>query len=95
LKPADIDDLSSQQFTMLSNAANLVRPDGRLVYSTCSVEVEENEDVIKRFLGNRADFVRVKFDGARELQTEAGAIRTWPHRQGVDAFFISGFRRTG
>jgi 16S rRNA (cytosine967-C5)-methyltransferase len=93
LKPEDIDELSSQQLMMLSNSADSVRAGGRIIYSTCSVEVEENEFVIQEFLASRSDFTRVKLDVAAELQTETGDVRTWPHRQGVDGFFIAAFQR--
>ena len=93
LKPADIDELSSQQLMMLSNSADSVRAGGRIIYSTCSVEVEENELVIQKFVATRTDFTRVKLDAAGELQTQTGDVRTWPHRQGVDGFFIAAFQR--
>jgi 16S rRNA (cytosine967-C5)-methyltransferase len=95
LQPADIDGLSSQQATMLANAAELVQPRGRIVYSTCSVEVEENEGVVQTFLAGNDDFVRIELGGPHELQTPNGDIRTWPHRQDVDGFFIAALERRG
>ncbi len=47
IKPADIADLNRRQTAILTNALKLLRPGGILVYSTCSLEREENEDVVK------------------------------------------------
>jgi 16S rRNA (cytosine967-C5)-methyltransferase len=46
LRPADIDELHKKQVLILTNALESLAPGGRLVYSTCSLEKEENEDVI-------------------------------------------------
>ena len=67
----------------------LVRPGGRLVYSTCSVEIEENEAVVDAFLATQRDFARTELKHPVELLTLAGDIRTWPHHQGVDGFFVA------
>jgi 16S rRNA (cytosine967-C5)-methyltransferase len=45
LKPEDLDDLRARQSALLSNALAVLAPGGVLVYSTCSLEPEENEDV--------------------------------------------------
>jgi len=46
LKPADIEDLQSRQIAILRNALDKLAPGGLLVYSTCSLEREENQDVV-------------------------------------------------
>jgi len=74
----DIVVLAEQQKRILSRALEMVKPGGRLVYSTCSVEREENEDVIAE--------VPSQF---RLLNT----VRTWPHREGCDGFFVAVFER--
>lgn len=73
----DIRLLAAQQKEILINAAKVVKPGGRLVYSTCSVEREENEDVIQDFLAH---------DDRFSLQS---TFRTWPHREGCDGFFLA------
>jgi 16S rRNA (cytosine967-C5)-methyltransferase len=90
---ADIKELSEKQTKILANAAVVVRPGGRLVYSTCSVEIEENEDVAENFLEEHYDFASSVLDAPSEMQSRTGAIRTWPHRQDVDGFFIQAFER--
>jgi 16S rRNA (cytosine967-C5)-methyltransferase len=74
LSPADIPALAEQQKRILGRAMKMVQPGGRLVYSTCSVEREENEEVVAEFR-------------LRPLET----IRTWPHRDGCDGFFVALF----
>src|SRR5690606_2602894 len=49
LKPSDLEALPRLQLALLRRAAACVRPGGRMVYSTCSLEAEENEDVIAAF----------------------------------------------
>jgi 16S rRNA (cytosine967-C5)-methyltransferase len=75
----DIAMLAEQQKRILSRALEMVKPGGRLVYSTCSVEREENEEVIEEVS-----------DQFRLLNT----VRTWPHRDGCDGFFIAAFEKS-
>lgn len=77
LSAVDIDTFAEKQKQILSRAADAVKPDGRLVYSTCSVEREENEAVIHETLARDKRF--------HLLDSQ----RTWPQRQGCDGFFIA------
>ncbi len=58
----DIIQLSGRQRQILTNAALVVKPGGRLIYSTCSVEPEENEAVVKAFAEQRTDFELVHIE---------------------------------
>ena len=80
ISESDIHELAAQQKLFLKNAARVLKPGGRLVYSTCSVERDENEAVVRDFLQDNRHF--------ELLQT----TRTWPHREGTDGFFIASFR---
>ena len=80
ISESDIRELATQQKLFLKHAARVLKPGGQLVYSTCSVEPDENEDVIRAFLESHKDF---------QLQK---TTRTWPHREGTDGFFIASFR---
>jgi 16S rRNA (cytosine967-C5)-methyltransferase len=93
IKPSDIAEISMKQTRILANAATAVRPGGRLLYSTCSLEPEENEAVAERFLRERKDFRSVQLETSPELRTSSRAVRTWPHRQDVDGFFAAAFQR--
>jgi 16S rRNA (cytosine967-C5)-methyltransferase len=50
LKPEDLGDLHARQSSLLANALTLLAPGGLLVYSTCSLEAEENEQVVEQAL---------------------------------------------
>ena len=76
----DIATLATQQKLFLHNATRVLKPGGQLVYSTCSVERDENERVIDAFIESHAHFQSLK------------TIRTWPHREGTDGFFIASLR---
>jgi len=93
LNAAEIAELSSKQISILNNAAAMVRPGGRLIYSTCALEPEEDEMVVERFAKEHNEYAPVRLAAANDLQTETGAIRTWPHRHGTDGFFVAAFER--
>ena len=93
ISPAAIEDLSRRQQQLLLNASQFVKPGGRLVYSTCSVEPEENEQVAQAFLENRETYESAQLPLDVTLLTGAGGARTWPHRHDTDGFFISSFTR--
>jgi 16S rRNA (cytosine967-C5)-methyltransferase len=93
ISTADLRDLSRRQKQLLSNAAQVVKPGGRLIYSTCSVEPDENEEVVQTFLENNDAFRLGQLAVDPSFLTPLGAARTWPHRQGTDGFFICAFER--
>ncbi|HKP71292.1 MAG TPA: hypothetical protein VJT82_00030, partial [Pyrinomonadaceae bacterium] len=66
----------------------------RLVYSTCSVEREENEQVVEAFLNSNPDFKQTEARPAPAmLLLTSGAARTWPHRDDVDGFFVAAMEK--
>ncbi len=89
----DIAELAERQLKILISASLWVKPGGSLVYSTCSVEPEENERVVSRFLGRTSNFVPASLAVNSKLITESGAARLWPQREGSDGFFIAAFTR--
>ena len=64
IQPEEIERLRAAQLDLLGQAAAQVKPGGILVYSTCSLEPEENQEVVKQFLSDHADF---KLESEREL----------------------------
>jgi 16S rRNA (cytosine967-C5)-methyltransferase len=93
ISPGDIEDLADRQVRILLSAAQMVKPGGRLVYSTCSVEPEENEGVIGTFRETTRDFEQLVLPVRPSLISSSGAARVWPHREGADGFFIAAFQR--
>jgi 16S rRNA (cytosine967-C5)-methyltransferase len=83
--------LAHRQALLLEAAAELVRPGGILVYATCSLEREENEDQVDGFLARRGDYRRAPRDGAvpAELVAATGDLRTLPMRHGIDGVYAA------
>jgi 16S rRNA (cytosine967-C5)-methyltransferase len=94
LSPDDILRLAELQLSLLERGASTVATGGRLVYSTCSIEREENEDIVRRFLDRTAGFVLVEPIAQAGLVTGEGFVRTLPHRDGTDGFFAATLERT-
>ena len=93
LKSTDVAALSQKQLRMLMNASQAVKPGGTLLYSTCSLEVDENEHVVAEFLNRNSRFEAIRLWAPPALLTESGGLRTWPHRDNVDGFFSAAVRR--
>ncbi len=107
-RPEDIAALAALQTKMLDRAAMLLKPGGRLVFATCSLQPEEGEAQVAPFLARHPDFALlpiepVELAGLSELATPAGTLRTLPcHRfgddpisAGMDGFFAVRFERRG
>jgi 16S rRNA (cytosine967-C5)-methyltransferase len=92
--PAELAELVALQAEILDAAAPLVRPGGVLVYSTCSLEPEENEAQVSRFLHRNPTFTRAP---AAELDPSLldadGQLVVLPQRDGVDGAFAARLRR--
>jgi 16S rRNA (cytosine967-C5)-methyltransferase len=93
LQSADIAELALKQERILEGAAAMVRPGGLLLYSTCSLETDENEAVVNDFLDQHPEFSKARLELRPDLFTDSGAVRTWPHRDDTDGFFVAALRR--
>jgi len=94
LASEDLARLAELQLTLLEQGSRWLAPAGTLVYSTCSIEPEENEEVVCRFLNKNARFHLVEPAARADLITADGFVRTFPHRHGCDGFFAAVFERT-
>jgi 16S rRNA (cytosine967-C5)-methyltransferase len=96
LRPEDLARLAENQARMLRHALEVLRPGGRLVYATCSLEREENEQVVERVLKETQGVRTLGRDElSREVPLVAGLIdvdghfRTRPDLHGTDGFFAA------
>ena len=99
--PKSLPRLCRIQSGLLDHAFSLLRPGGVLVYSTCSLEVDENESVLDRFYRAHPDAIaeHVAIPKASETfrswrgsvfdERVASAARLWPHHSGSDGFFVA------
>ncbi|WP_027414538.1 16S rRNA (cytosine(967)-C(5))-methyltransferase RsmB [Aneurinibacillus terranovensis] len=98
---ADAGAIRAIQYEILCSAARLLKPEGKLVYSTCTVQPTENQEVIRRFLAEHADWeadgdlihdmpevIRDKYPTLSE-----GYMQILPHHFHTDGFFISRLKR--
>ncbi len=94
-EPEDFDDFVRIQHGLLENAARLVKPEGILVYSTCTTEPEENIGLVKSFLSAHSEFT---VEPAQqfvhpELVHPDGYVETFPHKHGMDGSFAIRLRK--
>lgn len=96
LSPDQLAKRQIEQDSVLIDAADFVKPGGRLVYVTCSLLVEENEDRVTAFLERRPDFAvkPITADAIAEHVSAQGYLRLTPHTAGTDGFFAAVLERT-
>ena len=82
LKETEIPRLAATQLNLLEQATRRLKPNGTILYSTCSLEPEENQEVVQRFISAHSDF---RLDYERELL---------PFRDGVDGAYVARLVRT-
>ena len=76
------------QTAILENAARYVAPGGTLVYSTCTILPEENEQVSDAFLAEHPEFSRESFTLPEPVGKTDGRLTLWPQRHDTDGFYI-------
>ncbi|SMC55998.1 16S rRNA (cytosine(967)-C(5))-methyltransferase RsmB [Sporomusa malonica] len=89
-----LQDLPKLQAAILASAAQCVKPGGVLVYSTCTTEPEENQDIVNTFLHTHPAFILEPagqyLPGKKRPES---MVQLWPHTDGVDGFFIARMTR--
>lgn len=97
--PEDIAELNELQMAILESASQCVKPGGVLVYSTCSIEPEENIEIINTFLENNKDFALGNLlnflpeDVKPQRLEQSGCLQIYPHDYQTDGFFLSRLER--
>ena len=84
-----------RQTEILSSAAKLVRPGGRLVYSTCTFAPEEDEEAVAAFLEAHPEFAPETMDAPWFVPVENGGHRMWPHKLLGEGHFAAVLRKSG
>ncbi len=97
--PEDLQSRQKQQLQLLRTVIPLLKEDGIIVYATCSLEAEENSEVIDAFLAEHGEFIledarRFLPPAAEHLVTAEGYFQPTPD-QGLDGFFAARLRRRG
>jgi 16S rRNA (cytosine967-C5)-methyltransferase len=95
---ASIGEYVAKQKMLLEQFAPMVKPGGRLIYGTCSILREENEDVVAAFLSSHTEFEvfpaeKVLGEPLGAKVTRGGFLRTYAHRHGTDGFFGAVLKR--
>ncbi|HSP87190.1 MAG TPA: hypothetical protein VLN45_03600, partial [Ignavibacteriaceae bacterium] len=87
----DINRMNENQLKYITKAASLVKPDGYFVYSTCSLEPEENFNIVEKFLSKNPNYQLISAKGIfpDEIVDEHGCIQTLPHVHQMDGAFAA------
>ena len=89
---ASLEGLPAIQRDILRNLSDFARPGGTLLYSTCTILEEENEQVVRAFLSERADYMLEGFSVAG-IDCPEGMYTFWPNVDGTDGFFAAKLKR--
>ncbi len=95
----NIDSLKKLQERLLINASNYVKKGGYLIYSTCTINQEENLNMVKSFLNSNPQFTFLPIKAisekmqSHEKELEQGYLQVFPHIDDIDGFFISKMQR--
>lgn len=95
VSPGDVIKSALLQKAILDNAAPCVKKGGSLIYSTCTIMPEENEDVIEEFLSFHKNFIctRPPVTIDSRVVDDRGYLRSFPHQHGADGFFGAVLRK--
>ncbi|MBD2121926.1 16S rRNA (cytosine(967)-C(5))-methyltransferase [Trichocoleus sp. FACHB-262] len=94
--PDRVQELATLQQELLVAAATWLKHDGVLVYATCTLHPQENEQVIEAFLAQHSDWQiepPAPNSPAAAFATPQGWVKVWPHRQQMDGFFMVRLKR--
>lgn len=93
-KSEEVDKLADLQYSILCVSSRYLKIGGKLVYSTCSLNPEENENIINKFLAEHKDFKSVRVLPELERYAEdTDYLTLMPHIHGCDGFFVSSVER--
>ena len=93
LKPDEIRHQASKQSYFIQAAASMLKTGGRLVYSTCSIEPEENGQIVKKFLKHNPGFRLKAVDDLKRFEEQSGIYSAMPHIHHSDGAFVAVIER--
>lgn len=93
--PASPEGCAKRQAGILDEAAKMLKPGGRLIYSTCTFNALENEGSVRAFLERHPEFAPEDFALDGVGASEGGMLRLWPHRVRGDGHFVARLRKAG
>jgi len=93
--------IPEKQLRLLNGVAPFIKKGGILVYATCSLEPEENEEVVEKFLKDHPEFqlenpkeiLLKKCSPKIEELIEGDFLKTYPHKHDLDGFFVARFKK--
>ena len=97
-EPHQLGRFKNNQIRFLSNLSGMLKPGGVIVYAVCSMEPEENEEVVSAFLHHHKNFILENNLSSLPMEltpmvSEKGFLKTLPHRHQMDGFFAAKLRR--
>ncbi len=90
--PEDLESLVKLQHDILQVASHYVAPEGILMYSTCTINPSENDDVVWQFLKDNRQFQLIPLTESPVVNT-SGTVTLYPHIHGTDGFYIAKLKR--
>ncbi len=93
-KAEEVDNLSDLQYSILCTSSRYLKVGGTLIYSTCSLNPNENEKIVEKFLNEHPNFESIRVLGnIKRYGDDTDYLTLMPHIHGCDGFFVSGIRR--
>ena len=86
--------MTTIQSELLDTARELIKPDGIIVYSTCTVEYAENQGMVERFLEKHTDMEKIPLPQLKDIEKlaiEDDTLQVLPQHFGSDGFFVAAF----
>ena len=94
----DLENLQTIQLALLTAAVKVLKQDGKLVYSTCTVDQQENEGTVKAFLAEHPEMEAIQLESLPTKIAKKqvnGMLQVFPQDFGSDGFFVAAFRKKG
>lgn len=89
---ASLDELPALQYKILTESARYLKSGGEILYSTCTLNHEENENVVRKFLAENPRFSPVEFSVGK-ITSDGGMLTLVPHIHKTDGFFMAKLKK--